>query len=264
MALIPSSNKTAEEKKAEKKAAQDDVLLREIDDAVRQDEFAHMAKTYGRPLLALLIVGLLAFGGYLFWDSRQEAAMEAQSEALVGALDQLEAGNLASADQRAATIVDESEGATRAAALMLRAGVALEQGNADEAAELFGQISTSEDAPPAVRDLATIRQISATYDTRSPDEVIARLKPLAVPGNPYFGSAGELVAMAYLEKGDTEQAGTLFGEIAKADDVPESLQSRARQMAGLLGVDAIEDVDEFLEEQGLGDDAEAATAVPSE
>ncbi|WFL77558.1 tetratricopeptide repeat protein [Altererythrobacter arenosus] len=257
MALIPSSNKTAEEKKAEKKAAQDDVLLREIDDAVRQEEFAELAKTYGRPLLALLVVGLLAFGGYLFWDSRQEAAMEAQSEALVGALDQLQAGNLDSADQRAAAIADESDGAVRASALMLRAGVALQQGKADEAADLFGQVAASEDSPAAVRDLAKIRQIAATYDKRSPDEVIALLKPLTVPGNAYFGSAGELVAMAYLEKGERKQAGTLFGEIAKSDDVPESLRSRARQMAGLLGVDAIEDVDEFLEEQQIGDSAEA-------
>ncbi len=264
MALIPSSNKTADEKKAEKKAAQDDVLLREIDDAVRQDEFAHMAKVYGRPILALLIVGLLAFGGYLFWNSQQEAAMEEQSEALVGALDQLEAGNLASADQRAATLVEESEGATRAAALMLRAGVALEQGNADEAADLFGQISNSDDVPPAVRDLARIRQVSATYDKRTPDEVIAELKPLAVPGNPYFGSAGELVAMAYLEKGESDQAGTLFGEIAKSDEVPESLRSRARQMAGLLGFDAIENVDELLAEQGVGDGAEDSEAGQSE
>lgn len=261
MALIPSSNKTAEEKQAEKNAAKDDVLLREIDDAVRQDEFAHFAKTYGRPLLGLLVVGLLAFAAYLFWDSRQEAAMEEQSEALVGALDQLEAGNFDSADQQAATIAENSEGATRATALMLRAGVAMEQGKTAEAVELFGQISTAEDAPAALRDMATIRQMAASFDTSTPDEVIARLKPLAVPGNAYFGSAAELVAMAHLEKGERKQAGTLFAEIAKDESVPQSLRARSRQMAGMLGVDAIEDVDEFLEEQGLGGDDAAAAAT---
>ena len=35
---------------------------------------------------------------------------------------------------------------------------------------------------------------------RIPQRVIDRLKPLATPGNPWFGSAGELVAMAMAER----------------------------------------------------------------
>ena len=93
-----------------------------------------------------------------------------------------------------------------------------------------------------------MREIAATYDTRKPDEIIARLKPLAVPGNAYFGSAGEMVAMAYLDQGKRKEAGALFAQIAKSEEVPEALRSRTRRMAGLLGVDAIEDVDKVLEE----------------
>jgi hypothetical protein len=71
--------------------------------------------------------------------------------------------------------------------------------------------------------------------------VIDRLKPLAVPGKPWFGSAGELVAQAYLKQGKTEAAGALFGSIAKDKTVPDTLRRRARQLAGQLGVDAVED-----------------------
>lgn len=260
MALTPSKNKTPEELKAEKAAAQDDVLMREIEDAVRQDDYARFAQTYGKPILGLLIVALLAFGGYLFWQSQREAAMEKSSEDLVAALDQYGAGNLDSAAEQAAAVAAEGEGGAAAIALMLQAGIALQDDRPQEAAELFGQVATNEDAPAALRDLALIRQVAATYDRREPDEVIAKLKPLAVPGNAFFGSAGELVAMAYLEKGERKQAGTLFGEIAKNEEVPESLRSRSRQMAGLLGVDAIEDVDKLLEEQGVATDGEAAGA----
>ena len=79
---------------------------------------------------------------------------------------------------------------------------------------------------------------------------------LAVPGKPFFASAGELVAHAYMDQGKNAEAGALFAQIAKDDDAPEGLRSRARQMAGVLGVDAIEDVDALLEEQGV--DAQAA------
>ena len=95
--------------------------------------------------------------------------------------------------------------------------------------------------------------------------MITRLKPLAVPGNPYFGSAGEMVAMAYLEQGKRQEAGTLFSSIAKDENVPDGLRSRSRQMAGLLGVDAIEDVDKVLEEvRGGAGDAPAQAAPEQE
>ena len=71
--------------------------------------------------------------------------------------------------------------------------------------------------------------------------MIDRLKPLAVPGNPWFGSAGELVGMAYLKQNNTALAGPLFAAIARDKDAPETLRNRVRQLAGLLGVDAIDD-----------------------
>ncbi|HEX5645179.1 MAG TPA: tetratricopeptide repeat protein [Erythrobacter sp.] len=245
MALIPGSGKNSEEKKA----AQDEVLLREIDDAVREDQFREFAQKYGRVLLGVTVVGLLAFGGYLLWDSRQEAAMEATSEQLTAVLDQAEAGNLDSASNAAAKLAAGSEGGAKAAALLTQAGIAMDRGRTADAVKIYAQVAADSATPPALRDLASIREMAASFDTRSPADVIARLEPLAVPTNPWFGSAGELVAMAYLEQGNRKRAGALFGEIARSDEVPDTLRSRARQMAGLLGVDAIEDADAFMEEQ---------------
>lgn len=238
--------------------------MREIDEAVRQDEVGEFLDNYGRPLLGLVVAGLLAFGGYLWWDNQQEAAMEKSSEDLVAALDQVKAGNLDSADSAAAVIAEANENGAGAAAKMLRAGIALEQDKAADAVKLYGEVAADDNTPPALRDLAKIREITATFDERKPAEVIAELKHLAVPGNPWFGSAGELVAMAHLEAGEEDKAGAMFGEIAKSEDVPETLRSRARQMAGLLGVDAIEDVDELLEGQGIETASSAEEAAASE
>ena len=73
--------------------------------------------------------------------------------------------------------------------------------------------------------------------------VIDRLKPLSIPGNPWFGSAGELTALAYMKLGKDNLAGPIFAQIAKQEGVPASGRSRAQQMAGALGVDAVQ-VDE--------------------
>ena len=117
-------------------------------------------------------------------------------------------------------------------------------------------------APQAYRDLATLREVAASFDSMDKAEVVKRLKPLAVPGNPWFGSAGELLAMAYLEQNRRDLAGPLLAQIAKDEDAPRSVRSRARQLAGTLGVDAIEDVDKALTELSAG--AGAAAPAPAQ
>ena len=248
MALRPDNSLTPDDKRARAAAAQEDVLLREVDEAVRQDQYADAAKRFGRPALIAVALVLALFGGYLFWESRQTAAKEADSEKLVSALDQVERGNLASGDAALATIIAHGNAGAAAAARLLKAGIAMEQSKPAEAAALYDQVAAEGDAPQALRDIATIRAVAARYDTMKPADVIARLKPLAVPGNAFFGPAGELVAMAHLDQGNQAEAGALFAAIAKDDDTSDTLRSRTRQMAGLLGVDAIDDVDTVLNE----------------
>lgn len=262
MALIPTNpnSPAATDKKAQRQAASEDVLLREVDEAVRQDQFANFASTYGKALVGALVLGLAAFGGYLYWEKQNEADLEARSETLVGALDQVEAGNLDTGSTTLDPLLSDKEAGIRTAAKMLKGGIAMEQGKTQQAAELFAAVAADGDAPQMMRDLATIREIAATYDSRKPEDVIARLKAFAIPGHAFFGSAGEMVAMAYLEQGKRAEAGTLFAAIAKDEKVPDGLRSRSRQMAGLLGVDAIEDVDKVLEELAVPDNAAAQAA----
>ena len=264
MVLTPKKELSREEKLAKRDAAEQEALLREVDDAVRQGDTEEFFTKYGKPLLVVLVLGLVGFGGYLFWDSRQEQAMEADSEVLVGALDQVEAGNLQTGYDQLEALAGEDRGGASAVAGLMRAGIAAEQDRPDEAARLFAAVAANESAPQALRDLAKLREVATRYDSLSSGEVISQLKPLAVPGKPFFASAGELVAHAYMDQGKNAEAGALFAQIAKDDDAPEGLRSRARQMAGVLGVDAIEDVDALLEEQGVDTqaaDGEAAAQI---
>ncbi|WP_120717523.1 tetratricopeptide repeat protein [Tsuneonella amylolytica] len=250
MALPPSTVANPDDKRARANAAQEDVLLREVDDAVRQDQYAEAAQKYGKPLTAAVLLGLAAFGGYLYWENHQKGVREADSEALVSAMDQVERGNLASGDTALAPVISDGNPGAKAAAELLKAGIALEQNKPAEAATIFERVAADDAAPQAYRDLATIRAVTARYDTMKPADVIARLKPLATPGNPWFGPAGEIVGMAYLDQGNQAEAGALFAAIAKDANTSDTLKSRMRQMAGLLGVDAIDDVDTVIRQTG--------------
>lgn len=237
---------------------EDEILMREIDEAVRQDDTLQFFQKYGTALgsaIALILVGMF---GYWWWDSTSEAALEAQSEQIVSALDSIEATDFAGAEEKVASLVDEGSIGARSIARFVQAGAALEQGESAKAVELYAAVAADTQAPQALRDLALLREVSTNFDDREPADIIAKLGVLAVPGNAYFGSAGELVAIAHLEAGNREEAGKLFSAISQDEEIPETLRNRTRQMAGLLGVDAIDDVEELLEAQGAGAQRPAA------
>ena len=255
MALKPTSDDSHAGQLAVRRAAEQDVLLREVDEAVRQDEAAEFAKRYGTAIAGLLLLALAAFGAWLWWRDHRESQLDKGSEAFIQALDLLDAGRAKAADGALVPIARDGTPAAAAGAKILQAGLLISKGDSAHAATMLLALADDKSAPEAYRNLAAVRGVSASFDTMKPDAVIARLKPLAKPGNPWFGSAGELVAMAYLEQGKKDLAGPLFASIAKDQSVPKSMRSRTRQMAGMLGYDAIVDVDQALAEQRVTNNA---------
>jgi hypothetical protein len=244
LVLRPHSNRNRPPADNPVAAAQQDGFFREVDEALREQEVLDVAKRYGMPIAIGILALLLALAGYLWWEHSRKAAAGERGEALTLALDQVEAGQLDAAVKQLASVGADGDAGSKAAAQMLQAGILAEQGKADQAAAQFAAVAATADAPRPYRDLAVIREVAIRFDKLPPDQVVARLKPLAAPGSAWFGSAGELLGIAYIKQGRTDLAGPLFAAIARDKSVPVTLQRRARQMAGLLGADAIDDVNE--------------------
>lgn len=218
------------------------MFLREVDDALRQDEMHTAFQRWGKLAVVAVVVLLAGLAGFLFWQQHSHQATAKQGEQFTIALDAVEAGKLDDGATKLKALVGESSDGTKAAAQLMQAGIAIEQGKPAEAVKLFEAVAADASAPQPYRDLAAIRAVATNFDAMKPEDVVARLKPLAEPGNPWFGSAGELVGLAYLKQGKNNLAGPLFAAISRDKQAPETLRARTRQMAGLLGVDAIDDV----------------------
>ena len=232
--------------------------MREVDEAVRTEEVTDAFKKYGVTAGMVIALGLAGLAGYLYWQDSSEKALEEQSETLVQAIDEFEASNFNIADEELALLSEEGSPGAMTSAQMLRAAAALTDNRRDDALALYQRVIDNEEAPQAMRAAANIRYVSVAFDDMEKQEVISRLGPLANADSAWFGSAGELVAMAYLEMGRDEDAGNLLVEIAKNEDVPATIRARSRQLAGFMGFDAIEDVEETLAEMRV--DAEGAAA----
>ena len=215
-----------------------ETFVREVDENLRRDQLRDMAQAYGKWIIGAVIIFLAAIGAYLYWQHRQEKQAIAESEAMSAALDKVGAGDLKGAQADMVPLGDSSNDVTRATALFGRATIALQQNDRKTASALYRQVAEDDGLPQPFRDLATVRGTMVDFDSMKPDDVIARLKPLTEAGKPFFGSAGELTAMAVLAKGDRTGAGQLFARIAADRQVPESIRNRAVQVAGSLGVDA--------------------------
>lgn len=224
----------------DKRAASDEAFLREVDDAVRAGDLAHFWKTYGRWLLLVVVLGLAAFGGWIYWQNQQAAAAEKQGEKFIIAVEKLQGGSVASAKSDLLAMTKAEQPGYRAMAQILLANITAAEGNGKKAIADYAKVAKDESLPQPFRDLAILRQTTMEFDTLPPQQVIDRLKPLAKPGAPWFGTAGEMTALAYMKMGKDNLAGPIFAQIAKQEDLPQTLRARAQQMAGALGVDTVQ------------------------
>ena len=216
-----------------------EAFLREVDEELRRDELRNFWQRWGKWLLALVIVALLALAGWLYWQQRQQQEAGVDAEKLNAALDQLARNQPDAATPALKQLSTSDRDGYRAAAKLALADIAMQKGDLKSAATQYGALAADEALGKPFRDLALIRQTAAEFDTLPPQTVVKRLEPLAQKGSPWFGSAGEMVAISYMRMNRHADAGKLFAAIGQDQDVPPSLRSRAVQMAGLLGVDAV-------------------------
>ena len=208
-----------------------DAFVREVDEEYRRDQLLTLWQRYGKIAIGVVGGGLLLIAGYLFWQSRSEGQAGKQGEAFEAAL---KAGSI---DELRKIATESGEG-YRALAKLAEGDLLLANNDRKNAAARYAEVANDTKLPQPFRDRALVQQTAAEYDSLKPEAVITRLRGLAAPGAPWFGTAGEMVAIAYLNQGKRAEAGKLFNQIAQAPEgqVPESVRQRAVQQAGVLGV----------------------------
>jgi hypothetical protein len=223
------------------KPRDNETFYREVDEELRRDHMRSYWDRYGKLVILAVLLVLAAIAGAIWWKNQQQVKAGKQGEQLISAFDDIAGANKAAATGKLDTIAKSDTPGYRAAALLTKADLAIEANNLDGAAALFRQVSEDKSLDQAYRDLALVRLTHIEFDKLQPQAVVDRLRPLATAGNPWFGSAGEMVAISYLKLNKPQDAARIFAALAKDKKVPDSVRSRAMQMAGSLGIDAIEE-----------------------
>jgi hypothetical protein len=215
-----------------------DTFLREVDENLRRDQARDFAKKNGPWIVGAMLLFLAGVAGWLYWQDRQVKQAELATERLNTVMTQVGAGHAAQAEAPLRALEDSDAEGVSAAARLTRAAIALEKSDRKTAIDAYRSVMDDTGLAQPYRDAATIRLTALEFDQMKPEDVVARLKPLAEKGKPWFGSAGELTAMALLKLGRKEEAGRMFAAMAADANVPDTIRSRAVQIAGTLGIDA--------------------------
>ncbi|PSJ38361.1 tetratricopeptide repeat protein [Allosphingosinicella deserti] len=221
------------------KPTDNETFYREVDEELRRDQMRTIWERYGKLAILGVVLILAAIAGVIWWKNQQEVKAGKQGEELVAAFDDIGKRDKKAALPRLDALAKSDKPGYKVAGLLTKADLAIEDNNLDGAAQLLQQISNDQSLDPVYRDLALVRLTHVQFDKLQPQAVVDRLKGHAVTGNPWFGSAGEMVAISYLKLGKQKEAGQIFAAMAKDKKVPESIRSRATQMAGSLGFDAV-------------------------
>ena len=216
-------------------------FYREVDEELRRDQLKTYWERFGKLVIAGVLLVLALIGAFIWWQNQKQVKAAERGEQLISAFDDIAARRKAAAIGKLDALAKSGSDGHRAAALLTKADLAVEGGDLKGAAATFRQVADDQGLAQPYRDAALVRMTALELDSLPPQAVVDRLKGLAVAGSPWFGSAGEMVAISYLRMNKPQQAAALFAAMAKDKKLPDTLRSRATQMAGSLGVDAVQE-----------------------
>jgi hypothetical protein len=215
-------------------ASPEDAFIREVDEEYRRDQLTSFWTRYGRLLLIVIGLGLVVLAAFLWWREEQAKQLGELSEQFTAAQQGLEIGDPKATAELERFAAGDYGGYT-VLARFKKAGRAVEQGDNAAALAEYNSLAGDNNLAQPLRDLATMKAVRLQYDDLPAAQVIAQLKPLVKPGAPWFGVAGEMLALAYIRDGKSELAGPIFASISSDESIPPSLRQRAQQMAASLG-----------------------------
>ncbi|MGB0843841.1 MAG: tetratricopeptide repeat protein [Alphaproteobacteria bacterium] len=208
-------------------------IFEEIDEELKQDRFYQWWKQYGKFVVAVLTILILATGAFFWWDSYQKKQLEAQSASLSSAVAMVTAGK----NEEAGKVFDDliAEGGTYGMlAGFERAKLHLTMGDKAGAIGVLEAISADTGLDDQYRDRAKLFALMQQIGDKDAAELINGFEALAAPTGTYRFTALEMIGVVKAQSGDVEGAKEGLNELVKIEDVPPSLVTRVEEFLKTL------------------------------
>ncbi len=217
-------------------ADEQDVLLREINEDLKQERLAKLWNTYGNYAIAAALALVLGVAGTKAWQSYSLSQHQAQGERLAKAARLADDGKSKDAlGELQALAKDAGKGYAMLAAFQA-AALTGKEGDPAKAATMYAALADDGGLAAIYRELAVV--LGALQELESGakgGKLLARAGELAKGNGPWRFNAREVAALAALSGGETKAAEVIFKELSQAAQAPGGVKSRAAEMLKMAG-----------------------------
>ncbi len=209
-----------------------ELLLREVDDEVRQEQLAALWNKYGIYVLGVVMLISLSIAGSTLYRQNEQAKAAAASARF-----QIASDLAAQGKHEDAIIAFNALTAPAAYGVLSQLRAASEYaaiGDNDKALALNEEVAKNTSAPVEIRDLAALRAVQARLDKMTLPEAQTDLAPLMTPTAPFRYSAREFLALAALRQGDNTLATQELQTLVQDPATPQGMRRRVSDLLSTL------------------------------
>jgi hypothetical protein len=212
-----------------------DEFIREVDEAVRQDQWLKLWKQYGNYAVAAALAVVIGTAAGVGWRAWQASERLDDARRYAAAQELLRADKPAEAAAAFAALAEDAGGGYRVLARLRAAEAQAAAGDPAAATATLEQLAANDDALPVYRSLGELLATQRAFPDAEPTAVLAELEPLLGINDPWRHSALELRALAQMQSGDTAGARQTLDDLLADPLTPPQLGRRAAELLAFLG-----------------------------
>ncbi len=207
-------------------------IFNEIDEDLRRERLGKIWSRFGSYIIGLavlIVLGVGAWRGYEWWQTREAAASGARFAAALKLSDE---GKHTEAQAAFAEIAKDGTSGYR---ILARFRAATELAYTDKAAAVaaYDALANENGVDPLAREVARIRAGLLLVDTAPLADIEARMKPLDTLTGAFRNSAREILGLAQYRAGDYDAATKTFETLLADGELPPGMRQRAELMRTL-------------------------------
>jgi hypothetical protein len=214
--------------------AEPDTFMREVDEAVRQDQYKKLWDRYGVFALggaALIVVGVAGYKGWSYWQEKR--AQDAGAK-FTQALLMEDGADAAKAREMLTALAESGPEGYRVLARFQLAAAEAKAGDIDKAVADYDALAIDPGVDPILQGHATLQAAALRLDKADYAEMERRLKGLVDSNSAWRFSARELLGLSAYRLNNVHEAERQFSALLGDQGTPPNLRERADMMLALI------------------------------
>jgi hypothetical protein len=211
-----------------------DALLREVDEELRREQIAKLWERYGTYALGAAFAVIVLVGGWRWWQAHQITLAEAAGAKYNSAMQLFAEGKSGEAETKLEELAASGNAGYAALARLQQAGALIKADRPKDSLEIFEAIAKDTAADPSIREFSTVQAASLRLGDADFTEMQNRLNDLAREGSAWRHSAREILGLAAIKAGKTDDARAYLGMLLGDKDTPQGTLERARVLMATI------------------------------